>query len=141
MTRTLPVRKIYICTELDCQRQYTTSFSLTRHLTTHSDTKQYICHICHKSFALAQYLKEHAFTHSPDRQFKCDISGCLQSFRQAGKLSVHRRRSHAIIFKVTKIGGKSGTSTLNEDDLKYYKENEDSSDSSIIPFLEVIEEQ
>lgn len=71
MTKGLPIRKIYVCPQPNCLRQYTTSFSLSRHLATHSDTKLFTCHVCHKSFAIAQYLKEHALTHSPERLFNC----------------------------------------------------------------------
>eukprot|EP00826_Nyctotherus_ovalis_P003462 TRINITY_DN10705_c0_g4_i1.p1 TRINITY_DN10705_c0_g4~~TRINITY_DN10705_c0_g4_i1.p1 ORF type:complete len:213 (-),score=44.90 TRINITY_DN10705_c0_g4_i1:208-846(-) len=53
--------------------------------------RQYTCHLCSKSFALLQYLREHVYTHTKEKPYVCGIGGCGKRYRQAGKLSLHRR--------------------------------------------------
>ena len=50
------------------------------------------CKYCDKRFSLKQYLKEHQYTHTGERPYICNINGCEKTFRQAGKLSLHRRQ-------------------------------------------------
>ena len=57
----------------------------------HTQEKQYICQHCGKTFALIKYLKEHTYTHTKDKPYVCGVGGCEKKFRQAGKLSLHRR--------------------------------------------------
>lgn len=49
-------------------------------------------------FALPQYLKEHQYTHTNQQPFVCGVDDCLESFRQRGKLSLHRR-THEVFKK------------------------------------------
>lgn len=57
----------------------------------HTDAKKYTCKICQRTFSLPQYLREHEYTHSKELPYVCGIAGCTMRFRQAGKLSLHRR--------------------------------------------------
>lgn len=38
-----------------------------------------------------RYLKEHIYVHTKDKPYVCGIGDCEKRFRQAGKLSLHRR--------------------------------------------------
>jgi len=58
--------------------------------------------ICFKSFSLSQYLKEHMFIHTGQKPFECDFPGCTRAFRQAGKLSLHKKTHTYKIFSVQK---------------------------------------
>lgn len=79
------------CEFPDCGKRFTTRFSLKRHYYIHSKKKTFTCEFCPKSFALPQYLREHQFTHTNQQPFLCGVDGCTESFRQRGKLSLHRR--------------------------------------------------
>ncbi len=72
-------------------KSFTNKHSLKRHKTTHDPNKKFKCEVCSKSFSLPQYLKEHKVVHTDARPFVCKYPGCGKSFRQAGKLSIHRK--------------------------------------------------
>jgi uncharacterized Zn-finger protein len=67
--------------------------------------------ICFKSFALAQYLKEHTYIHTGQKPFTCEHPGCGRQFRQAGKLSMHRKIHQNIIFTISKVKRKTLATT------------------------------
>lgn len=90
------MKKIYSelrfsCSYLGCGRLFKTKFSMKRHMILHNKEKNYICENCGKQFALSQYLKEHSYVHTNILPFMCGVNGCKERFRQAGKLSLHRR--------------------------------------------------
>lgn len=94
------MKRPFFCKRPGCTKSYTTRFSLRRHMTSHQSVKQHVCVLCFKSFTLAQYLKEHTYIHTGQKPFQCDYPGCDRSFRQAGKLSMHRKFHQNIIFTV-----------------------------------------
>lgn len=85
------MKRPYECKVATCDKSYTTRFSLRRHIASHSAIKQHVCVLCFKTFTLAQYLKEHTYIHTQQKPFKCDYEGCARAFRQAGKLSMHKK--------------------------------------------------
>lgn len=58
---------------------------------THDPNKKYACNQCTKRFSLPQYLREHMVVHSSARPFVCKFPNCGKTFRQAGKLSMHKK--------------------------------------------------
>lgn len=98
----MPMKRPYECKLAECDKKFTTRFSLRRHITTHQDSKMFACVICYKQFALAQYLKEHTYIHTGQKPFKCPYENCTKAFRQAGKLSMHKKIHQNKIFFVQK---------------------------------------
>lgn len=83
--------KKFVCSAQGCKKEYSTKFALQRHLYTHSGIKAFQCKYCSKWFSLEQFLQEHEYTHTKAKPFVCGIDGCTESFRQRGKLCLHRR--------------------------------------------------
>ena len=57
----------------------------------HTQPHRFTCNYCDRSFILAQYLREHQYVHTKELPYVCGINGCNMRFRQAGKLSMHRK--------------------------------------------------
>ena len=79
------------CPSEGCGRVFSAKFLLNRHMVIHSEVKKYKCEYCQKSFSLPQYWKEHVYIHTKELPYECGVAGCTMRFRQAGKLSLHRR--------------------------------------------------
>jgi KRAB domain-containing zinc finger protein len=86
--------KLFKCDMKGCDKTFSTKFSLRRHILRHVNNKKFVCAHCRKAFVLAQYLEEHEFTHTGVKPFVCGIDGCLEAFRQRGKLSLHKKMAH-----------------------------------------------
>lgn len=82
---------IYECSYVTCRRLFKTKYSMKRHELTHKSSKHHICEHCGKKFILQHNLKEHVYTHTKEKPYVCQINGCNKRYRQAGKLSLHRR--------------------------------------------------
>lgn len=91
-------QKEYKCDYGCCDKSYRTRFSLKRHYLTHMGIKQHKCPYCEKRFALAQYLSEHVNTHTGHRPYVCTFPGCGKCFKQAGKLSLHKKQHSLVDF-------------------------------------------
>ncbi len=81
----------FACPWEGCGRLFRAQFSLNRHMLLHTETKKYACRFCDRKFSLPQYLREHEYTHTKELPYECGVAGCKLRFRQAGKLSLHRR--------------------------------------------------
>jgi len=87
-------KKVYKCDLKDCEKLFSSKFSLKRHNMKHFNNKKYKCDHCKKAFVLPQYLEEHEYTHTGAKPFVCGINGCPETFRQRGKLSIHKKNAH-----------------------------------------------
>jgi uncharacterized Zn-finger protein len=67
---------------------------LTSHLRTHTQEKQFACHIegCTKVFVHKANLNVHIRSHQEDDGFKCDL--CNKSIRNSNALRVHLNKVH-----------------------------------------------
>jgi len=92
-------KSFFTCKHPGCDKKFRTKFSMKRHAYVHTQDKKYACKYCDKRFSLPQYLKEHTFTHTQDKPYVCGVAGCEKRFRQAGKLSLHRRTHDEYVLK------------------------------------------
>jgi len=90
-------RRVFRCKI--CSKTLTRGYSLKIHLDIHFGIKRYPCEECGQRFTSRQYLKEHTFIHSGEKPYVCPIAGCNRTFRQRGKMCLHRRKVHRIILK------------------------------------------
>lgn len=85
--------KSFICDYHEWERIFNSKYSLMRHTKSkHLKKKKYECDHWNKKFALQHNLKEHEYIHTQSLPFVWGIDGCTQSFRQRGKLWLHRQK-------------------------------------------------
>ena len=93
----------FICTYPGCNIELSNKYCLQRHETRHKEQKDWECEYCGKMFTLPQYLKDHINVHTGDKPYECKFAGCNAKFRQASKLSMHKRIHSAKIFIISKV--------------------------------------
>jgi hypothetical protein len=62
-----------------CRKAFIQKTDMLRHETTHSDTLNFQCNLCEKRFKTKKNLSCHLITHSVDRPFKCRF--CEKDFK------------------------------------------------------------
>jgi len=82
---------MFKCDLLGCEQTFKTKYSLKRHFKKHY-VKNLKCKFCDKKFGLQQYLEEHEHIHTGLKPYKCSM--CASTFRQRGKLWLHKQTMH-----------------------------------------------
>ncbi|KAL7638864.1 UNVERIFIED_CONTAM: hypothetical protein RMT77_010398 [Armadillidium vulgare] len=72
-----------------CGKEFLHQYTLTRHLPTHTDERNYKCKICGKAFRQMSTLAQHRSTHSEFRPYVCDI--CTKTFSRVSTLTSHKK--------------------------------------------------
>ncbi|KAG7463101.1 hypothetical protein MATL_G00191900 [Megalops atlanticus] len=65
----------YPCPAEGCDRRFSRSDELTRHIRIHTGHKPFRCRICMRNFSRSDHLTTHIRTHTGEKPFACDYCG------------------------------------------------------------------
>ncbi|XP_054834821.1 early growth response protein 1 [Eublepharis macularius] len=74
-SKTPPHERPYACPVESCDRRFSRSDELTRHIRIHTGQKPFQCRICMRNFSRSDHLTTHIRTHTGEKPFACDICG------------------------------------------------------------------
>lgn len=74
-SKTPPHERPYPCPVEDCDRRFSRSDELTRHIRIHTGQKPFQCRICMRAFSRSDHLTTHIRTHTGEKPFSCDVCG------------------------------------------------------------------
>ncbi|XP_042195913.1 early growth response protein 1-like isoform X2 [Callorhinchus milii] len=74
-SKTPPHERPYACPVQTCDRRFSRSDELTRHIRIHTGQKPFQCRICMRNFSRSDHLTTHIRTHTGEKPFACEICG------------------------------------------------------------------
>lgn len=87
--RSGPKVKPFPCSVQGCERRFSRSDELNRHVRIHTGQKPFQCAICARSFSRSDHLTTHTRTHTGEKPFSCDV--CGKRFARSDERKRHGR--------------------------------------------------
>ncbi|KAJ4918558.1 hypothetical protein JOQ06_000118 [Pogonophryne albipinna] len=81
--------KPFTCMMHGCERRFSRSDELNRHVRIHTGQKPFTCTICSRSFSRSDHLTTHTRTHTGEKPFSCDV--CGKRFARSDERKRHGR--------------------------------------------------
>ncbi|KAM6909220.1 uncharacterized protein FYW49_013109 [Xenentodon cancila] len=81
--------KPFPCSVQGCDRRFSRSDELNRHVRIHTGQKPFQCTICARSFSRSDHLTTHTRTHTGEKPFSCDV--CGKRFARSDERKRHGR--------------------------------------------------
>ncbi|CAL8363573.1 unnamed protein product [Lota lota] len=82
-----PSERPYACPADGCERRFSRSDELTRHVRVHTGHKPFQCRICMRSFSRSDHLTTHIRTHTGEKPFAC--THCGRKFARSDECKRH----------------------------------------------------
>ncbi|XP_054609330.1 early growth response protein 4-like [Dunckerocampus dactyliophorus] len=81
--------KAFPCSVEGCERSFSRSDELNRHVRVHTGQKPFKCSVCARSFSRSDHLTTHMRTHTGEKPFSCDV--CGKRFARSDERKRHGR--------------------------------------------------
>ncbi|XP_061524573.1 early growth response protein 1-like [Phycodurus eques] len=81
--------KAFPCFVEGCERRFSRSDELNRHVRVHTGQKPFQCAVCARSFSRSDHLTTHMRTHTGEKPFSCDV--CGKRFARSDERKRHGR--------------------------------------------------